>query len=125
MVDFATGNEGSDSVSLLYATSPGVLGAPTIASVGQVPNRPSVGDLDGDGDSDLAVANRDSDDVTIVMNSECTPTTPGDLDGDGDVDLSDLGALLASFGVDGGGDVDGDGDTDLADLGVALSNFGS
>jgi 6-phosphogluconolactonase (cycloisomerase 2 family) len=48
----------------------------------------------------------------------------GDLDGDGDVDLSDLGILLASYGIDDGGDLDGDGDTDLADLGILLANYG-
>lgn len=47
-----------------------------------------------------------------------------DLDLDGDVDLSDLGILLANFGLGGAGDLDGDGDVDLADLGAMLSaNF--
>jgi hypothetical protein len=52
-------------------------------------------------------------------------TNPGDLDGDGDCDLSDLGILLAAFGVNGNGDLDGDGDTDLGDLGTLLAYFGS
>ncbi len=49
---------------------------------------------------------------------------PGDLNGDLVVDQSDLGTLLASYGVDDGGDVDGDGDTDQADLGQLLSVYG-
>ncbi|MFG0253350.1 MAG: hypothetical protein ACF8NJ_10805, partial [Phycisphaerales bacterium JB038] len=48
----------------------------------------------------------------------------GDLDGDNDVDQSDLGILLASYGIDDGGDIDGDGDTDQSDLGLLLAGYG-
>ncbi len=48
----------------------------------------------------------------------------GDLDGDDDVDQSDLGILLASYGIDDGGDIDGDGDTDQSDLGMLLAGYG-
>ncbi len=48
---------------------------------------------------------------------------PADLNGDGRVDLTDLGVLLASFGVGSGGDVNGDGRTDLSDLGIVLAAF--
>ena len=53
-----------------------------------------VGDLDGDGDTDLA-------DLGILLaDFGCTAPgpCPGDLDGDGDTDLADLGILLADFG---------------------------
>ena len=53
-----------------------------------------VGDLDGDGDTDLA-------DLGILLaDFGCVPPgpCPGDLDGDGDTDLADLGILLADFG---------------------------
>ena len=52
------------------------------------------GDLDGDGDTDLA-------DLGILLaDFGCTAPgpCPGDLDGDGDTDLADLGILLADFG---------------------------
>jgi subtilisin-like proprotein convertase family protein len=55
---------------------------------------------------------------------------PGDIDGDGDVDISDLGALLASFGLpvddpnfNPDADLDGDDDVDISDLGLLLANF--
>ena len=48
----------------------------------------------------------------------------GDLDGDGDTDQSDLGILLAAWGINAGGDLDGDGDTDQADLGILLADWG-
>lgn len=48
----------------------------------------------------------------------------GDLDGDGDTDQSDLGILLAAFGVNANGDLNGDGVTDQSDLGILLADFG-
>ncbi len=51
----------------------------------------------------------------------------GDIDGDGQVNLSDLGVVLADFGMTGSGlegDVDSDGDVDLSDLGVVLASWG-
>ena len=52
----------------------------------------------------------------------------GDFNGDGVVDGSDLGTLLASWGVCGGAccnaDLNGDGQVDGADLGILLSNWG-
>jgi FG-GAP repeat len=47
----------------------------------------------------------------------------GDLNGDLGVDQSDLGILLAAYGVDDGADLDGDGDTDQADLGALLAHY--
>ncbi|MEP0848472.1 MAG: hypothetical protein HRF50_16825 [Phycisphaerae bacterium] len=54
------------------------------------------GDLDGDGDVDLA-------DLSALLTNYGTPSGAdpgdGDLDGDGDVDLADLSALLENFGA--------------------------
>ncbi len=52
-----------------------------------------------------------------------------DLDGDGETTESDLGALLANWGVTSGavfenGDIDEDGDVDSSDLGALLAHFG-
>ena len=55
-----------------------------------------LGDLDGDGDTDLA-------DLGILLaDFGCMPppNCVGDLDGDGDTDLADLGILLADFGCE-------------------------
>jgi hypothetical protein len=48
----------------------------------------------------------------------------GDLDGDGDTDQSDLGIILAAYGINGDGDLDGDNDTDQSDLGILLADYG-
>ena len=52
------------------------------------------GDLDGDGDTDLADLGILLADFGCVSPGPC----PGDLDNDGDTDLADLGILLADFG---------------------------
>ncbi len=59
-------------------------------------------------------------DATEAPDDSC----PGDVDGDGDTDQSDLGVLLASYGIGGGGDLDDDGDTDQSDLGILLADYG-
>ncbi len=50
----------------------------------------------------------------------------GDIDGDGDTDLSDLAALLATYGVydNPNADLDDDGDVDLTDLALLLADYG-
>ena len=83
---------------MLFSTLAGTLGgavAPTFKEATQgCAGGSCVGDLDGDGDTDLA-------DLGILLaDFGCAPPGPcdGDLDGDGDTDLADLGILLADFG---------------------------
>jgi len=72
-------------------------------TVGYNPHSVTAGDLDGDEDLDLAVANGGSDTVSVLINLSCgtfqthveygvgvepTSVTTGDLDGDGDLDLA-------------------------------------
>lgn len=63
-----------------------------------------------------------------VTASDCDTACTGDLDGDQARGLSDLGIVLANFGLPNRtpeqGDFDADTDIDLSDLGVMLSVFG-
>ena len=88
----------------------------------------AIGDLDGDGAADLAVANESSDDVSVLLN-QCDADAPcaGDCDGSGDVSFGDLVAMLAEFGTDGtnpGCDADGSGTVSFGDLVATLGLFG-
>jgi hypothetical protein len=53
-----------------------------------------IGDLDGDGDTDL------NDLAFLLSDYGCTSGCAGDLDGDDDTDLSDLALLLADYGCE-------------------------
>ncbi|MBI5746989.1 MAG: VCBS repeat-containing protein [Nitrospirae bacterium] len=59
---------GSDTVSILLGTGTGSFGAATNFAVGSFPGSVSIGDLNLDGKPDLAVANSDSSNVSILLN---------------------------------------------------------
>ena len=61
-------NPGGNLLSVLLGSGSGSLGAPTNYTVGQTPFAIATGDLDGDGDVDVATANWDSNDVTVLKN---------------------------------------------------------
>src|SRR5262245_40466440 len=79
-----------------------ILAGPILAA-GRSPDSVAIGDLDGDGDEDLAVANYYGDDVSVLLNEGRgtfatqvtypvgdgpTAVSIADLDGDGDRDLA-------------------------------------
>jgi FG-GAP-like repeat/IPT/TIG domain/FG-GAP repeat len=113
--DLAVANAGSNTVSIFRNTSSvGSINTGSFAfgvdiATGSIPYSVSIGDLDGDGKPDLAVANDGSNTVSIFRNTSfigvintgsfaskvdfATGTEPqsvsiGDLDGDGKLDLA-------------------------------------
>jgi hypothetical protein len=105
----ASGNDIANNRTFLYllesssiAWDPALAPVPTyqynVRRDGMVPGdeAPCLGDLDGDGERDLA------DLAQLLANYGATggmTHEDGDLDGDGDVDLSDLAELLAVYGI--------------------------
>src|SRR5207253_166200 len=90
-------------VSVLLGTGSGSFGAATNFAVGTNPTSVAVGDLNGDGKPDLAVANYNSGNVSVLLGTGTgsfgaapniavgtTPTSVavGDLNGDGKPDLA-------------------------------------
>ena len=67
---------GGDTISVLLGSGTGTFGAPTQVTVGQTPFALATGDLDGDGDRDVATANWDSNDVTVLLNTDTAVEPP-------------------------------------------------
>ena len=96
----------------------------------------SLGDLDGDGLSDLAVGAHLDDDGGVppdanrgavwVLFLDGVPACPWDIDNNRNVGVSDLLSLLASWGPCKGcpADFDGNNDVGVSDLLVLLANWG-
>jgi hypothetical protein len=116
--DLAVANNGSNTVSvLLNTTAPGAA-TPSFAAkqdfaTGATPQSVTVGNLNGDGKLDLAVANEDSNTVSVLLNT----TSPGAATPSFAAKQEFTGASPVSVTV---GDLNGDGKLDLA-----VANVGS
>ncbi len=62
------------NVSVLLGTGTGSFGPPTNFAVGNIPESVAIGDLNGDGKPDLAVANTNSNNVSVLLNNCTVPT---------------------------------------------------
>ena len=128
LIDLASTNRDSNDVSFLRNLGGGVFGAPMfpLPGAGMRPGAITAADLDGDGDPDIAVANRDSNDVSVLINATCSQR--GDLNCDGEVNAFDIEPfLVALFDPDdyaiqypdcniNNADTNGDGSIDAFDI---------
>jgi ankyrin repeat protein len=110
--DLAVANNHSNTVSvLLNTTAPGAATPSFTAkqdfATGATPQSVPVGNLNGDGKLDLAVANEDSNTVSVLLNT----TAPGDATPSFAAKQEFTGASPVSVTV---GDLNGDGKLDLA-----------
>ena len=113
--DLAVANNGSNTVSVLRNTSvSGTVGFATKVdfTTGTAPRAVAIGDLDGDGKSDLAVTNYSSASVSVFRNT----SSSGTVSFAAKVDFT-TGTSPRALAI---GDLDGDGKSDLA-----VANYGS
>jgi hypothetical protein len=106
---------------------------PVQPSTTLVPLVVRTGDVNGDGQDDLATGNVDASGDASGGTGDATafgtrPHCPGDVNGDGKTDVFDFAELAAHFGstvppyLDG--DLDGDGDVDVFDFADLTADFG-
>lgn len=90
-----------------------------------VGNAFAFGDINGDGCDDLAIAF--SGDISIkVFYADCPNPCPADITGDGAVNVSDLLAVINSWGPcpGCGADINGDGQVNVTDLLAVINSWG-
>jgi hypothetical protein len=115
-LDFVTGNEFSNDVSLRLNNGAGVFGLPPVPANGTVavgttpssgPTGVTLGDIDGDGDLDLLCSLFRENSVSVRLNNGSGVFSPPVVVATGEVAVEDSprGPAL--------GDVDGDGDLDM------------
>jgi predicted nucleotidyltransferase len=117
--DMAVANFSSTSVSLLLNTTAAGAATASFAArkdfiTGSAPLSVALRDVNGDGKLDLAVANRDSDSVSLLLNTTAAGATTASFAAKSDFATGDAPVSVAL------GDLDGDGKPDLA-----VANFNS
>jgi predicted nucleotidyltransferase len=75
VVNGFSGNLNDDRVSVLLGGAGGSFGVPASFKAGDDPVAVAVGDFNADSDPDLAVANVDSNDVSVLLNDTTAPQT--------------------------------------------------
>lgn len=68
-------NPGGDRIAVLRGAGNGTFSVPEFFAVGTTPFAVAIGDLNGDGQPDLATANWHSNDVTVLLRTDTTPSS--------------------------------------------------
>jgi len=109
--DILTVNNDGGSISVFENVGGLGFGAALVLPTGVQPEFAAVADFDGNGSSDIAVTNRDSNSTSVFVNDAAgTTPCPADFDGDGSLNLFDFLAFQSAFdAMDPRTDIDGDG----------------
>ncbi len=115
-LDLATANTDRDSevISVLANSGDGTFAPQAFYGVGSEPFFVAIGDLDGDSDADMAVANFQNSTIGVLLNRcDCRV----DFDGNGELSLTDyLAFQIAFMAGDPAADFDGDGRLNVFDF---------
>ena len=114
---------------MLLNQGDGALAEAVMFDAGDGSGAVAIGDLDGVHGPDLAVANRDSDDLAVLLNcSACS----ADVDGSGAVGMDDLVSVIEAWGDCPApcppsciADVNGDCTVDVNDLIAVIVGWGA
>ncbi|MEG4594386.1 FG-GAP-like repeat-containing protein, partial [Microcoleus sp. F8_C2] len=101
-LDLATANRNSNTASILLNTTPTGATTPTFApnldlTTGTTALSVSIGDINGDGKPDLAVANRSSNNASILLNTTPKVTAVTATTADGSYKAGDTIAITVTF----------------------------
>ena len=114
-------------MSTLENNGSGVFAAGVVASTGVRPGNIAFGDIDGNGGLDIAIANRDSNDVSMFMNQNGSmgPCSSADFaEPFGQLDFFDVSAFLAAFNaMDANADLNADGAWNFFDVSEFLNTY--
>ena len=121
VIDLATANFSGDGFSMMLGKGDGTFFPAVNYKVENCdgPVAIVVKDLNGDGRVDLATANQNSDNISIIWNQFACTIIIGDVNQDGQVDLKDIQPfvqLLVAGQFLAEADINGDGKLDLLDI---------
>jgi hypothetical protein len=122
-IDFADG-----SASVLLGRGDGTFAAAQSFAVGTSPNGVGLADFDGNRSLDIATANADSNDVSLLLNTGGGTPCVGDCDGNRKVEINELvtgvNIALGSTSVDAcpSFDADDSGEVEINELVTAVDN---
>ena len=114
-------------MSTLENTGSGVFNPGVSLSTGTRPGNIAIGDIDANGGLDIAIANRDSNNVSLYLNNNggVGPCSGADFaEPFGQLDFFDVSAFLAAFNaMDPTADLNADGVWNFFDVSVFLNTY--
>lgn len=114
-------------MSTLENTGAGVFVAGVVASTGTRPGNIAFGDIDANGGMDIAIANRDSNSVSMYMNENGAAVACSDADFAepfGELNFFDVSAFVSAYtAMDPIADINGDGQFNFFDASAYLGLF--
>lgn len=114
-------------MSTLDNSGAGIFAAGVVSPSGARPGNIAFGDIDGNGGFDIAIANRDGNDVSVYMNQNgmVGPCSSADFaEPFGQLNFLDVSAYLDAFSMaDPSADLNADGNLNFLDISAFLATY--